>query len=421
MKGAEIRELTQKDYRWNFIVNCIDNAFFSVGMTFGSVFTLFPVFAKNLGASNIELGLISAITNLGWGIPAIWGAKYAERSARKLNLVLKVTMLERIPYLFMALISLYLVGSSSKLSLYLSISMMGIAVFAMGFLGPPWMSMIEKVIEPQRRGTYFAMGSGLGAILGIGGSLIAKSLLANHPFPKNFAYVFFVGFIFFMLSLLFLALTREVPDRRVYDDEPVIDYMRKMKSVFKDKNFKNFLIERIINSFTFSSSGFVTVYLLRKLSLPDDAAAIFTAVVLSSQGLSSFVFGPLGDKMGHKLNLLISKVFYVSAIITALLSKSVVQAYVVYAFMGIVNTTGNVGSMAITLDLTSGKRKELYMGSLYFLTAPFSFVAPLICGKMIDAFGYGTPFFITSAVGIFNLFYLLKFIVDPRVKKTTQD
>lgn len=69
---TDVRRLTKEDYRWNFIVNSIDNAFFSVGMTFGSVFTMFPVFAKNLGASNVELGLISAITNLGWGIPAIW-------------------------------------------------------------------------------------------------------------------------------------------------------------------------------------------------------------------------------------------------------------------------------------------------------------------------------------------------------------
>ncbi|HBT38794.1 MAG: MFS transporter [Pseudothermotoga sp.] len=412
-----MKRLTEKDYRWNFIVNSIDNAFFSVGMTFGSVFTIFPVFAKNLGASNIELGLISAITNLGWGIPAIWGAKYAERSAKKLSLVLKVTMLERVPYLLIALISLYLVSFSTKLALYLSIVTMGVAIFAMGFLGPPWMSMIEKVIDPRRRGTYFAVGSGLGALMGIGGSLIARRLLAEHPFPRNFAYVFLTGFIFFMLSFLFLSLTREVPDERIYDSEPVFDYIKKMKFVFSDKNFRNFLIERIISSFMFSSGGFMTVYLLKKLSLPDDSAAVFTAVVLASQGVSSFLFGPIGDKKGHKLNLMLSKVCYALAILLALVSERVEQAYVVYALMGVVNTTNNVGSMAITLDMTSNKRKELYMGSLYFMTSPFSFVAPLICGKLIDNFGYAVPFFLTGVIGMFNLLYLWKCVEDPRARR----
>ncbi|MCS7175974.1 MFS transporter [Pseudothermotoga sp.] len=417
-----MKQLTEKDYRWNFIVNCLDNAFFSVGMTLGSVFTLFPVFAKNLGASNVELGLISAITNLGWGIPAIWGAKYAERSAKKLNLVLKVTMAERIPYLFVALISFYLAKSFPKLSLYLSMAMMAIAVFSMGFLGPPWMSMIEKVIDSRKRGTYFATGSGLGAILGIGGSLIAKNLLASNPFPKNFGYVFFTAFIFFIVSFFFLSLTREVPDAHTHDDEPVINYIKNIKHVFEDGNFRNFLMERIITSFMFGSSGFITVYLLKKLSLSDDVAAIFTAIVLTSQGLSSFLFGPLGDRKGHKLNLLVSKIFYVSAILTALLCKHVGQAYIVFALIGIVNTTNNVGSMTITLDFTSGKRKELYMGSLYFSIAPFSFVAPLICGKLADAFGYAPPMLLTSLIGLFNLFYVAKFITDPRAfKKQTEN
>lgn len=150
----KMERLTEKDYRWNFIVNSLDYAFFSLGMTLGSIFTLFPVFARNLGASNLELGLIPAIANLGWGIPAIWGAKYAERSPKKLNLVLKVTLGERLPYLFMALISFYLAVPSPRLSLYLSILMVGIATFSMGFLGPPWMSMMEKVIDPRRRGTF---------------------------------------------------------------------------------------------------------------------------------------------------------------------------------------------------------------------------------------------------------------------------
>lgn len=411
----KMERLTEKDYRWNFIVNSLDYAFFSLGMTLGSIFTLFPVFARNLGASNLELGLIPAIANLGWGIPAIWGAKYAERSPKKLNLVLKVTLGERLPYLFMALISFYLAVPSPRLSLYLSILMVGIATFSMGFLGPPWMSMIEKVIDPRRRGTFFAMGNGLGAMLGVGGSAIAGELLSSHPFPVNFGYVFLTAFVFFMVSFVFLALTREVPDHTLPDDESIWNYIKNMKNVFLDRHFRNFLIDRIITSFMFASSGFITVYLLEKFSLPDETAAVFTAIVLVSQGLSSFLFGPLGDRKGHKLNLILSKIFYSAAVILAFLSTSPVHAYPVFALMGLVNTTNNVGNMAITLDFVSGKRKELYMGSLYFSIAPFSFVAPLIGGKIADLSGYGVLMVLTGLIGVFGIFYVVKFIVDPRV------
>lgn len=208
-----MRQLTEKDYRWNFFVNSMDYAFFSLGMTLGSIFTLFPVFAKNLGASNVELGLIPAIANLGWGIPAIWGAKYAERSPRKLKLVLEVTLGERLPYLFMVLISFYLAVPSPKLALYLSILMMGIATFSMGFLGPPWMSMIEKVIDPKRRGTFFAMGNGLGAILGVGGSIIAKDFFQNTRFLRTSVMFFSPRLSFSWCLLSFLHSPGRCPIR----------------------------------------------------------------------------------------------------------------------------------------------------------------------------------------------------------------
>lgn len=231
----------------------------------------------------------------------------------------------------------------------------------------------------------------------------------------NFGYVFLTAFVFFMVSFVFLALTREVPDHTLPDDESIWNYIKNMKNVFLDRHFRNFLIDRIITSFMFASSGFITVYLLEKFSLPDETAAVFTAIVLVSQGLSSFLFGPLGDRKGHKLNLILSKIFYSAAVILAFLSTSPVHAYPVFALMGLVNTTNNVGNMAITLDFVSGKRKELYMGSLYFSIAPFSFVAPLIGGKIADLSGYGVLMVLTGLIGVFGIFYVVKFIVDPRV------
>lgn len=57
------------------------------------------------------------------------------------------------------------------------------------------------------------------------------------------------------------------------------------------------------------------------------------------------------------------------------------------------------------------------MGSLYFSIAPFSFIAPLIGGKIADAFGYGFLMVATGLIGTLACFYVVKFIVDPRVKR----
>ncbi|MCS7201386.1 MAG: MFS transporter [Dictyoglomus sp.] len=406
--------LSEKDYRWNFIVDSIDFALFSLGMTFGSILTLFPLFAKNLGAGNIEIGLIPAIANLGWGIPAILGAKVSEKASKKLNVVLKFTLGERLPYLFMAFISFFIVPYNPKLALYLSLLMLGIATFSMGFLGPPWMSLIEKVIHPARRGTYFAMGNGLGALMGVGGASLARYFLSNYSFPKNFGYSFLCAGIALLFSFIFLALTREEPDEDKKDDVKFSEYIKGINIVLKDGNFRNYIINRVLGALAGAYTSFIVVFALKKFSIPDKIVADFTGILLVSQGISSFLFGPIGDRWGHKITLIIGRSLSILSLILLLFGNSAFFIYIVFMLIGLIYSSFMVGDLAITLDLAPKNKKELYIGVLNLLIAPFSFLSPLIAGKISDLFGYETLFSISLLVGIFNLFFLIKKIKDPR-------
>lgn len=406
--------LSEKDYRWNFIVDSIDFALFSLGMTFGSILTLFPLFAKNLGAGNIEIGLIPAIANLGWGIPAILGAKVSEKAPKKLNVVLKFTLGERLPYLFMAFISFFIVPYNPKLALYLSLLMLGIATFSMGFLGPPWMSLIEKVIHPARRGTYFAMGNGLGALMGVGGASLARYFLSNYSFPKNFGYSFLCAGIALLFSFIFLALTREEPDEDKKDDVKFSEYIKGINIVLKDGNFRNYIINRVLGALAGAYTSFIVVFALKKFSIPDKIVADFTGILLVSQGISSFLFGPIGDRWGHKITLIIGRSLSILSLILLLFGNSAFFIYIVFMLIGLIYSSFMVGDLAITLDLAPKNKKELYIGVLNLLIAPFSFLSPLIAGKISDLFGYETLFSISLLVGIFNLFFLIKKIKDPR-------
>ncbi len=73
-----------------------------------------------------------------------------------------------------------------------------------------------------------------------------------------------------------------------------------------------------------------------------------------------------------------------------------------------------VGDLAITLDLAPRDKKELYIGVLNLLIAPFSFLSPLIAGKISDLFGYETLFLISLLIGSFNLIFLIKKVKDPK-------
>ena len=111
--------LTKKDYSFNFIVGSLDYAFFSLGTAVASITTLLPLFARNLGATNVEIGLIPALYYLGLSIPSLFNGLYSSRIDRKLTFILKFTLMERLPYLGIALIAFFLVGINTSFSLTL--------------------------------------------------------------------------------------------------------------------------------------------------------------------------------------------------------------------------------------------------------------------------------------------------------------
>lgn len=406
--------LKEKDYRWNFIVDSIDYALFSLGMTFGSIQTLLPLFAKHLGAGNIEIGFIPAIANLGWAIPAIIGAKYSENYKRKLDLVLKVTIGERLPYLFMALIAFFIAPNNPRLALYLSFLMLGIATFSMGFLGPPWMAMIGKVINPNKRGAFFAVGNGLGAIMGVGGAGLARVILSHYPFPQNFGYTFLCASIALLISFIFLALTREVPDEEEKDNIPLKEYIKGIKQVFLDKNFKNYTISRIINSFSTPFISFIVIFASKRFEIPDEIAADFTGILLLSQAISSFILGPLGDRWGHKIILLIGRILVFINLIILIFSKNILEIYLSFILTGFISSAFNVGDPAMILDLSPSYHKELYIGALSLAISPFSFIAPILAGKLADLKGYYFLFTTCLIVSIINLLFFIYAVKDPK-------
>ncbi len=409
--------LNEKDYKWNFIVNSGDIVFFHLGMTFGSIFTFLPLFAKKLGAGNLVIGFIPAIINLGWGIPAIIGAKYSEKHSKKLDMVLKFTLGERVPYFFIALIAFFIVPYSPALSLIMCFLMLAIISSTMGILGPPWVSMIGNVIHPLKRGKFFAMGNGIGAIMSIGGAVIARYFLGNYAFPNNFGFCFLIAGFAFMISYYFLKLTREKPVKVKRTDIRFLQYLKGTFEVLKDKNYKNYITNRILVSSADMSGYFIIIYDINKFSISDKVSAEFTGFLLASQGISSFLFGYISDRFGHKSTLILGRIFLILSFLLLLFAKSLILIYLVYILWGITMSSFMIGDLSLTLELAPLRKRDMYIGVLNFLIAPPAFLGPIIGGKIADWFGFKTLFFVSFILSSLSLILLIKKVhVSKKIK-----
>ena len=93
--------------RWNFTVNSLDVAFFLLGLSIISQTTIMPLLVRQLTDSTLAIGLIPAIASIGYLLPQLLIANYAEGLRRKKPFLLIISGIgERGPYLMIGLLVL---------------------------------------------------------------------------------------------------------------------------------------------------------------------------------------------------------------------------------------------------------------------------------------------------------------------------
>ncbi|MGH2515221.1 MAG: MFS transporter, partial [Ktedonobacterales bacterium] len=209
--GARMGEARPANTRWNFTMFGADIAFFSLGLSISSAYTVIPLFVHHLTSNNEAVALIPAVRALGLYAPTLLVAPLVERRRHALPFILRATILERVPYLLLALGALWLAGGNPGLLLALLLAMMLLATLGSGLTYPAWLDMIARTIPGDWLGRFFGLWTGLGGLFGIGGAAIAAALLSTVAFPLNFALCFLLTFGMFIISFVLLSLGREPP------------------------------------------------------------------------------------------------------------------------------------------------------------------------------------------------------------------
>jgi len=124
--------------------------------------------------------------------------------------------------------------------------------------------------------------------------------------------------------------------------------------------------------------------------------------------------GWIGDKVGHRMMLILGAVAAFLSAALAWNATSLAWFYPIFVLEGIANVAIWTNSMSMTVDFGSEAERPIYIGLSQTLTAPTTIVAPLIGGWIVDTAGFA-PTFIISAVFALGMFGVLMFLVkEPR-------
>jgi MFS family permease len=409
-------------WRRNFVANCLDVTFFSLGLAFCSLTTIVPLFIRELGGSTWLIGLVPALVQTGWVLPPLFVAPYIGRLNRNLPYILWMTLGERVPWLVLALLTYWLASGNPGLVLAVSVVLLTVFGAAGGLTMPSWMDMVTSVTPLRMRGKLFGYSGALGGLMGIGGGLLAERALAGYRFPLNFAFCFLGAGICMFISYAALWAIREYPRREKAPALTVKQYMERLPALLRaDRDFSLFLITRVLIVLGNMAVAFISVYAVEQHGLPESLAGRFTSWMLGTQVISTPVLGAIGDRYGHKPALQLGLLFNALAAALALVVSTPTGFGLVFALVGASSGSLFATTLNMVVEFARPAERVTYIGLHGTLIAPATLVAPLAGAWIADQAGYGTLFVTAAICSCLGLAILSFLIRDPRHRQEGND
>ncbi len=409
------KHFRNENVKKNFFLNVFDGSVYSFAMSFVSLQTVLPVFIKKISGSDIAVGLIPVIWSIGFNFPQILVSNHVRKLGYKKPWMLKTALVQRVPWLVMAFLSYFLVDSLDN-STALIIIFLGLAFAALGgsINLPGWFDLISKITPVQLRGRLFAYRSVLGAAMGIFGGWVVSLILDSVSYPDNYSLLFLIAFAVTMLSYIFLILLKEEQPNHPQSNFTYKEFIKRLSTILKEeKNFRNFIVADSMMMLALMSNAFLAVNAIEKFNLPDAYAGYFTIIMMLSMTLGSLYFGYLADKQGHKLNLVWSSVFTLTACIAALISPVVEVYFICFAASALTITLTQVSRLTIIAEICREDDRPTYISLTNLVTAPFV-LSGLFGGWIASAFGYNAVFIIAGLFAAMAFVWLNLKVDEPR-------
>ncbi len=407
-------DFVERHYRHNFIFNFLDGATFWFGYSFIAQGVILPLFVSHLTSNKLVIGLVAMISATGFFFPQLFTANAIERRPIKRDVVVKIGLFtERLPIWLLPLSAL-LALKSPLLALILFLLLLAWHNFGAGMIAVAWQDMLAKVFPVERRGFFLGLTTFAGNATGVFGASLASWILYRYTFPTGYAICFALAGLFIFFSWASLAQTRELPQVHESASATAKDYWRKLGGILRsDTNLRNFLFSQALIGLGGMAWGFLAVYTVDQWRLPDGVVSQFTAALLIGQAVGNLIFGPLGDKLGYRMVIIISVVFSILSLVLAYLAPAPGWCYLVFVLRGVALGGGFV-AMLFILEFCQPDVRPTYIGVANTTIGIFGTVAPLIGGWLAQTAGYSPLFVVSTIVTVTGLAWTVGLVKEPR-------
>ncbi len=370
-------------------------------------------YAIFLGASNEQIGLLTAIPELSGRLSELFSSNIIEyfKNRKKVISIFKILqMLMWIP--------IFLVFLTPQHAVWLLILFYSVEMISGLVVAPIWNSLMGDIVPDKIKGTYFGRRNRI-IDFSLLTSMLIAGLLLNHFANLNLIYsfglIFLISIVGKFVSLIFLNKMHE-PD--YYVDEKskfsFIDFIKKMKST----NYGIFVM--YFSLLTFSAqiaAPFFSVYMLRQLKFDYLTYTLISTSSVVASFLTFPIWGKHSDRFGN------FKVIALTGMLTSLIPLlwlfSINSIYLMFvnAFAGFVWAGFNLASFNFAFDTVSPAKRVRAFSYFHVLVGIAVFFGATLGGYLMS-FGswFSYPiYFVLIISGILR--FLVSIIFLPKIRE----
>ena len=320
---------------------------------------------------------------------------------------------------------MWLGGERSGLILLAFFICYGIAALGDGIVGVPWADLAGTSLDNRWRARVLGFtAAASGIIMLLIAPLFGRILGESGPgFPNNYAILFGVSGILFVLSIVPGFFFHELPGGKAVEKLASFrEFLPELgQGLRQDIPFRAFIVTRIFTSLFLMAAPFYIGYATVELELSSEVAV---PVLLAMQTAGGLLGALIYTWLGARNNLRYIQLALLSAAllpISALLSGFVgpILLYIGFAVSGLstgFNLTGSYINWVVTY--ASPDRRPIYVGLSNTIIALVAFVTPVIGGTIVQSYGHRLLFITALVMALSALFVTLRFIPNTQVEKT---
>ena len=155
-----------------------------------------------------------------------------------------------------------------------------------------------------------------------------------------------------------------------------------------------------------------------------DTTASMTQLTLTTAmiglAVGQLLLGPMSDKFGRKIPLIISLLIYIISTILLIFSPNIETMIVLRAVQGLSSAGSIVISRAIATDLYRGREMTRFFGLLMTINGIAPIISPILGSLLLEYIGWKGVFFFLAIIGIVVLLFCLRLkeslIIEKRLK-----